>query len=97
MKSSPRVGWSGGAVVRWCWINFQYRGVLLIWIIVREGPVALAGGAVGGCLDIFSLVSLSLWEMDRYRLKYCKPKTTNRLPERGRKKTGWMDGCLNYL
>ena len=44
-------------MVRRCWINFQGRGVLLIWIIVgRAGPIALAIGAGGGCLDIFSLV-----------------------------------------
>ena len=24
-----------GRVVQWCWVNFQCRGVLLIWIIVR--------------------------------------------------------------
>ena len=38
---------------RWCWVNFQCRGVLLIWIIVGQGPIALAVGAGGGCLDIF--------------------------------------------
>ena len=27
-----------------------------IWIIVEQGPTALAEGAGGGCLDIFSLV-----------------------------------------
>ena len=27
-----------------------------IWIIVGQGPVALAVGADGGCLDIFTLV-----------------------------------------
>ena len=67
----------GGRAVRWCWVNFQCRGVLLIWIRVRQGPSALAVGAGGGCLDIFSLVyhfsflSPSLWETARYRLKYC--------------------------
>ena len=67
----------GGRVVRRCWVNFQYRGVLLIWIIVGQGPIALAVGAGGGCLDIFSLIchfsflSPSLWETARYRLKYC--------------------------
>ena len=45
----------GGRVVRWCWVNFQCQGVLLIWIIVGQGPTALAVGAGGGCLDIFSL------------------------------------------
>ena len=64
-------------MVRWCWVNFQCRGVLLIWIIVRQGPIALAVGAGGVCLDIFSLVYHfsflipSLWETARYRLKYC--------------------------
>ena len=43
----------GGQVVRWCWVNFQRRGVLLIWIIIGLGPIALAVGADGGCLDIF--------------------------------------------
>ena len=46
----------GGRVVRWCWVNFQCRGVLLILIIVGQGPTALAVGAGGGCLVIFSLV-----------------------------------------
>ena len=46
----------GGRVVRWYWVNFQFRGVLLIWIIVKQGPIALAVGAGGGCLHIFSLV-----------------------------------------
>ena len=64
------------------------RGVLLVWIRVGQGPTALAVGAGGGCLDIFTLVypfsafSPSLWETTRYRLKYClkgslRPKTTN--------------------
>ena len=44
---------------RWCWVNFQCRGVLLIWII-GQGPVALAEGAGWGGLDIFlsSIISL---------------------------------------
>ena len=47
-------------MVRWCWVNFQYQGVLLIWIIVGQGPTALVVGADGGCLDIFlsSIISL---------------------------------------
>ena len=62
---------------RRCWVNFQCRGVLLVWMIVGQGPIALAVGAGGGCLDIFSLIYLfsflspSLWETARYRLKYC--------------------------
>ena len=41
-------------MVRWCWVNFQCRGVLLIWKIVGQGPTVLAVGAGGCCLDIFS-------------------------------------------
>ena len=64
-------------MVRRCWVNFQGRGVLLLRIIVGQGPIALAVGAGGGCLDIFSLIyhfsflSPSLWETARYRIKYC--------------------------
>ena len=70
-------GRGGGRVVRRCCVNFQCRGVLLIWIIVGQGPIALAIGAGGECLDIFSLVYLffffflPLWETARFRLKYC--------------------------
>ena len=48
-----------------------------IWIAVGQGPTALVVGAGGGCLDVslssilFSSLSPSLWEMARYRLKYC--------------------------
>ena len=47
-----------------------------IRMIVGQGPIALAVGAGGGCLDgllssIFSLLFLPLWETARYRLKYC--------------------------
>ena len=47
-------------MVRRCWVNFQCRGVLLIWITVGQGPIVLAVGAGGGCLDIFlsSIASL---------------------------------------
>ena len=48
-----------------------------ILITVGQGPIALAVGAGGGCLDIFTLIysfsslSPSLWETARYGLKYC--------------------------
>ena len=42
--------------MRWCWVNIQCRSVLPIWIRVGQRPTALAVGAVGDCLDIFSLV-----------------------------------------
>ena len=59
-----------------------------IWITVGQGPTELTVGAGGGCLDIFTLIypffllSPSLWETARYRLKYClkgplNPKSTN--------------------
>ena len=51
------------------WVNFKFWGVLLIWIIVGQRPIALAVGADGGCLDIFiSIFSLSgrRPDMDRY-------------------------------
>ena len=65
---------SGGAEVLG---YFQCRGVLLIWMIVGQGSIALAVSAGGGYLDIFTLLypflslSLSLWETAQYRLKYC--------------------------
>ena len=56
-----------GRVVRWCWVNFQCRGVLLIWIRVGQGPTALAVGAGWGLfghffspLSFLSTCSLSL-------------------------------------
>ena len=49
-----------------------------ILITVRQGPIALAIGAGGGGVvwtfllsSILSLLSPSLWETARYRLKYC--------------------------
>ena len=50
-------------------------GRLTIWMIVGQGPNALAIGV--GYLDIFTLLYLfsplspSLWEKAQYRLKYC--------------------------
>ena len=69
--------------------KLQVRGRPTIWITVGQGPTALAVGAGGGCLDIFTLIcpfsplSPSLWETARYRLKYClkgplSPKPTKK-------------------
>ena len=88
-------------MVRWCWVNFQCRGVLLIWITVGQGPTALAVGAGGGCLDIFTFVypfsplSPSLWETARYRLKYClkgplNPKQPTNQPTSLWETVGWL-------
>ena len=52
-------------------------GRVVILITVGQGPIALAVGAGGGCFDIFTLnypfflLSPSLWETARYRLRYC--------------------------
>ena len=78
-------GRSGGAMVLG---KLPVPGRPTIWISVGQGPIALAVGAGGGGLDIFTLVcpffplSPSLWETARYRLKYClkgplNPKPTN--------------------
>ena len=100
----------GGRVVRWSWVNFQCRGVLLVWIRVGQGPTALAVGAGGGCLDIFTLVypfsalSPSLWETTRYRLKYClkgslSPKTTKSTYQMcsSEEKTIWTTKIYKWL
>ena len=67
-----------------------------ILITVGQGHTALAVGAGGGCLDIFTLIypfsslSPSLWETARYRLKYClkgplNPKQpTNQIHQRSK-------------
>ena len=54
-----------------------------VLITVGQGPTALAVGAGGSCLEIFTLVypfsplSPSLWETARYRLKYCLKRPLN--------------------
>ena len=48
-------GWSGGVkMLR----KLSVPGRPTIWIIVGQGPNALAVGAGGGCLDIFTLTCL---------------------------------------
>ena len=80
-----------GSPLPWCWVNFQCWGVLLIWSRVGQGPITLAVGAGGDVWTFFSLIyhfsflSPSLWEMARYRLKYClkgplKPKQPTNPP-----------------
>ena len=67
-------GWSGGAMVLG---KRPVPGRPTIWITVGQGPTALvvgAGGVVWTFLllfILFSSLSPSLWEMARYRLKYC--------------------------
>ena len=74
-------------MVRWYWVNFQCRSVLLIWIIVGQGPTTLAIGAGGGCLDTFTfvyhffLLSPSRGDgpiqIETLSQRAIKPKTTN--------------------
>ena len=71
---SPKAsrGWSSGAKVLG---KLPMPGRPTILITVRQGPIALAVGA-GGVVwkfllsSILSLLSPSLWETARYRLKY---------------------------
>ena len=46
----------GGRVVGWCWVKLPVPGHPTICITVGQGPTALAVGAGGGCLDIFTLI-----------------------------------------
>ena len=48
-------GWSGGAMVLG---KLPGPGRPTIWMTVGQGPTALAVGAGGGCLDIFTLLYL---------------------------------------
>ena len=63
-------GWSGDAMILG---KLSVLGRPTIWMIVGQGPIALAVGAGGSCLNICTLLyhlSPSLWETARYRLKY---------------------------
>ena len=66
-------GWLGGAMVLG---KLPVPGRPTFWIIVGQGPIALAVGAGRGCLDLFTLLypsftlSSSFWETVRYGLKY---------------------------
>ena len=46
-------------MMRWCWVNFQCQGILLIWIIVGQGPIGFAVGA-GGVVKALFLSSITL-------------------------------------
>ena len=50
----------GGRVVRWCWVKLTVPGRPTLWIRVGQGPTALAVGAGGCCLDIFTVDYFSL-------------------------------------
>ena len=69
-------------------------------MIVGQVPIALAVGAGGGCLDIFSLfylfsfLSPSLWETARYRLKYCLKGPLNPKHQPPTTTMGWSGGAM---
>ena len=49
------VGWCDGPMVLG---KLPVPGHSTVWMIVGQGPIALAVGAGGGCLNIFSFVYL---------------------------------------
>ena len=53
-------GWLGGAVILG---KLPVPGRPTFWMIVGQGPIALAVGAGGGCLDIFTLSFLSSFSL----------------------------------
>ena len=92
--SSFSLSLGGGRVVRWCWVNFQCRGVLQ-FDYSRARAYCACSRCGWGWLDIFTLFypfsffSLSLGEA-RYRLKYClkgplNPKQPTNNPLVGRR------------
>ena len=64
------MGWLDGAMVLG---KLPMPGRPIIWMIVGQGPIAVAVGAGGAVLTVLfsSILSSSLWETARYRLKYC--------------------------
>ena len=60
----------GGRVERKCWVNFQCWGVLLVWMVVGQGPIVRVG-VFRHFFSHLSFLSPALWETARYRLKYC--------------------------
>ena len=72
-----------------------------LWITVGQGPTALAVGAGGGCLDIFTLIypfsslSPSLWETARYRLKYCLKGPLN--PKQPTNQIEQIKNCIDTM
>ena len=76
-------GWSGGAMVLG---KLPVPGRPTIWMIVGQGPIALAVGAGGGLFghllsSILSSLSPSLWETAECRLKYCLKGPLNPKPK----------------
>ena len=65
MKNEINILWKDFVPINFFMGKFQCRGVLLIWMKVGQGPIALAAGAVGVVWtfllsSIFSLFLLPL-------------------------------------
>ena len=93
------MGWLGGAMVLG---KLSVPGRPTIWITVGQGPTALAVGAGGGCLDIFTLIypfspfSPPLRETARYRLKYCLKGPLNPKQPTINLKGSRKNCCISY-
>ena len=83
------IAWLGGVMMLG---KLPVPGILLLWVMVGQGPTALAVGVGRGCLDFFffiyhfHLLSPFLWETAQYRLKYClkgQLNTQNNQPTAG--------------
>ena len=89
------MGWSGGAG------STSSAGASYNLDTVGQGPIALAVGAGGGCLDIctfvypFSPLSPSLWETARYRLKYCLKGPLNLKQPTNKPSTGSLEEIVS--
>ena len=87
MYATSRGDWSDGAVVLG---KLPVPGRPTIWMLVGQGPTALAVVAGGDCLDIFTLVHLFLSSLslslgdgpiktEILSQRAVKPKSTNQL------------------
>ena len=93
----PLRGWSAGAMVLG---KLPVPGRPTVWVIVGQGPIALAVGAGGFFLDIFSLLypffsfSLSLGDdpilTEILSQRADKPQTTNPFPLPFRQHQHWQ-------
>ena len=75
-------------MVRWCWVNFQCRGVT-----VGQGPIALAVGAGGGVWTFLLSSILSLLSLPHFDTVF--QSISGRLPKRGRKRRERIDESIN--
>ena len=64
-------------MVRWCWVNFQCRAFILLWIIVGQGPIAL--GYPVGQHTFVSPSAFSRRAVVSYWRKYVHEALVNRL------------------